>query len=449
MWGASAGGHLVALLGMTGHVRALEVGPNKEHSSRVQAVCDFFGPTDFLKMDAQGGLGHDALDSPESTLLGGPVQNKPAEAARANPLTHLVTSEARQIPPFLIVHGDNDETVPAAQSVLLHEALTAKKTETELVRLPGAGHGGPAFESPEMQAKIAAFFDKHLRPKAAFAAVVADDPRILGNTVFERNNRKNLIFEDGFESGGWRALTNSGSTAGTVATAPPWYQSMNQGDYSAKAVTTPAPREGKYSVRFEWQAANYEKGSNTSKKATLLTAKEPTCREERWWGFSMYLPSKGMEKDSKPEILVQWHSTPDKGEAWTNPPLSFSNSNDQLSVSWIYDTRALTPDGWRDWDRKGARLGPTPKDRWVDLVFHIKWDPWGQGPAGGVDGWQKGRGPARHRHRLQRSGGQLHGHRPVQVRGNERPCRARRLLRRGPRRQQGGDLRRRCPRGKD
>src|SRR5205085_12369694 len=50
-WGASAGGHLVALLGTTGAAAELEghVSDLKE-SSRVQAVVDWCGPTDFLEM---------------------------------------------------------------------------------------------------------------------------------------------------------------------------------------------------------------------------------------------------------------------------------------------------------------------------------------------------------------------------------------------------------------
>ena len=60
-------------------------------------------------------------DSPESQLVGGPIQERPAEVARANPVTY-VTSEA---PPFLIVHGDRDPLVPYHQSTLLVAALKA------------------------------------------------------------------------------------------------------------------------------------------------------------------------------------------------------------------------------------------------------------------------------------------------------------------------------------
>ena len=51
-WGSSAGGHLAAMLGTTGDVKEFEVGENLGVSSRVQAVVDYFGPTDFLQMDA-------------------------------------------------------------------------------------------------------------------------------------------------------------------------------------------------------------------------------------------------------------------------------------------------------------------------------------------------------------------------------------------------------------
>jgi acetyl esterase/lipase len=72
-WRASAGGHLVALLGTSGGTADLEgKGGNADQSSRVQAVVDFFGPTDFLQMDAHAVPGarlkHDPPTSPESRL---------------------------------------------------------------------------------------------------------------------------------------------------------------------------------------------------------------------------------------------------------------------------------------------------------------------------------------------------------------------------------------------
>jgi len=75
-WGSSAGGHLVALLGTTGDVDEFDTNEeNRERSARVQAVCDWFGPTDFLRMnDFPGSMDHDAAGSPESLFIGGPMR---------------------------------------------------------------------------------------------------------------------------------------------------------------------------------------------------------------------------------------------------------------------------------------------------------------------------------------------------------------------------------------
>lgn len=165
VWGASAGGHLVALLGAAGDAKEFDVGPSLDRSSRVQAVCDYFGPTDFSKMDAQGGKGHDDPKSPESTLLGGPVQERPDAVARANPIAHTVAAKPGGLPPFLIVHGLKDKTVPVGQSRLLLDALKAKGADAELVELPDDGHGGKGFETKETLDRVGAFFDEHLKAK--------------------------------------------------------------------------------------------------------------------------------------------------------------------------------------------------------------------------------------------------------------------------------------------
>jgi acetyl esterase/lipase len=159
-WGESAGGHLAAMLGTAGHERSLEVGEHLEHSSRVQAVLDFFGPTDFLQMDAHRlpeGMIHDAPDSPESQLVGGPIQGFPAEVARANPATYVTP----QAPPFLIVHGDRDPLVPYHQSTLLVAALEAAGVPVTFYTVVGAGHGG--FDDPQIPILVREFLLTHLR----------------------------------------------------------------------------------------------------------------------------------------------------------------------------------------------------------------------------------------------------------------------------------------------
>jgi acetyl esterase/lipase len=160
-WGASAGGHLVAMLGTTGEVKAFDKGPNLEYSSRVQAVCDWFGPTDFTQMSKfKSDMDHDAADSPESQLLGGPVQQNKEKAARANPLTYVTKDD----PPFLIMHGDQDPLVPINQSELLHEALRKADVPVTFYIVKGAGHG---FGGPDNEQQVHDFFAKHLKPASS------------------------------------------------------------------------------------------------------------------------------------------------------------------------------------------------------------------------------------------------------------------------------------------
>jgi acetyl esterase/lipase len=141
-YGASAGGHLAAMLGTAGDVAAFDVGANPGVSSRVQTVVDFFGPTDFLQMDAhrpsEKAMVHDTPDSPESQLVGGPIRDNPEKVARGNPVTYVTADD----PPFLIVHGDADLLVPHHQSELLEAALRKAGVRVRLETIPGGPHGG-------------------------------------------------------------------------------------------------------------------------------------------------------------------------------------------------------------------------------------------------------------------------------------------------------------------
>lgn len=146
-WGPSAGGHLAAMLGTAAHETSFDVGMHLEHTSSVQCVVDYFGPTDFLQMDAQrlpDGMIHDAPDSPESELIGGPIQAHPEKSACANPITYI-TADA---PPFLIVHGDQDPLVPYGQSLLLAKALQQYGVEVTFYTVVGGGHG--RFTDPQV-----------------------------------------------------------------------------------------------------------------------------------------------------------------------------------------------------------------------------------------------------------------------------------------------------------
>jgi acetyl esterase/lipase len=160
-WGASAGGHLVALLGVTGQVKDFDVGENLDQSSAVQCVIDWFGPADFPAYDpnlAEPSIRRENPDSVLAKLLGGPISQKLDLAKRASPVT-WVTKDAA---PMLIMQGTKDPLVPLEQSQRLYDKLKAAGADATLEVIEGAGHGGPEFTSPERIKLMMNFVTKHL-----------------------------------------------------------------------------------------------------------------------------------------------------------------------------------------------------------------------------------------------------------------------------------------------
>ncbi len=167
-WGASAGGSLVSLLGTTCGVAELEGAElgNAEQSSCVQAVVDWFGPIDFLKMDEQfAGTScpqtHDAANSPESMLVGAAIQTVPEIVQTTNPMNYITADDA----PFFIENGTADCNIPPIQNKNLADALSAVigADNVTYISLEGAGHGGSQFGTAENLALVIAFLDKYLK----------------------------------------------------------------------------------------------------------------------------------------------------------------------------------------------------------------------------------------------------------------------------------------------
>ena len=155
--GGSSGGNLAGVVG------AADAPAGETVSSRVQAVIDFYGASDVLTMPPNvpgpGKTDADLANANAAKLLGGIVRDRP-ELARAMSTLHLVT---RDDPPFLIIHGDKDDQVPLEQSQRLHAKLKETGVPSELIVLPGAGHGGKEFSTDEVKAKIRAFLARSLK----------------------------------------------------------------------------------------------------------------------------------------------------------------------------------------------------------------------------------------------------------------------------------------------
>ena len=155
-WGTSAGGHLVALMGT-------RKCPDPETiSSQVQAVCDWFGPTELMTMPpnnvGDGRSEADVANSNGAKLLGDTVREVPELAADASALGQVSATSA----PFLIMHGSEDPGVPLEQSTKLHAGLKNAGVSSTLKVIDGAGHGGKEFHSEENRQLVLGFFQRTL-----------------------------------------------------------------------------------------------------------------------------------------------------------------------------------------------------------------------------------------------------------------------------------------------
>jgi len=171
-WGGSAGGYLSSMLGTSAGIPELEdlsLG-NPDQPCDVQAVVDWFGPTNFLKMDEQlaasgllppPGFRHSEANSPESLLLGEMITGIPELVAAANPESYIRPGA----PPFLIQHGTRDPVVPVQQSIGFAAKLRGVLGEDRVILelLEGAEHADEMFETPANVSRVLDFLDSHLK----------------------------------------------------------------------------------------------------------------------------------------------------------------------------------------------------------------------------------------------------------------------------------------------
>lgn len=153
--GESAGGYLSCMAALD-QDKKLDTGEYLEYSSQVQAACPWYPPTDashFPYDDVEK-----AAMSSESLLMGFNVMTHPQEAYENSPVSK-VTPDA---PPFLLIHGTKDSTVPFSQSEELYDALEAAGCDVTLLALDGAEHADLMFFQDEVWQQIIAFFKRTL-----------------------------------------------------------------------------------------------------------------------------------------------------------------------------------------------------------------------------------------------------------------------------------------------
>lgn len=139
LWGESAGGYLASMAGAT----------DTDADSRVQAVIDKFGASDFTKLMADYGpeaeQGFANSPNPIAQYITGSAGKtlaaSPEAVVAANPVTHAGPGD----PPLLILHGDSDKLISPSQTLLLHNDVTKAGGDSTRYVVRGADHGDLAF----------------------------------------------------------------------------------------------------------------------------------------------------------------------------------------------------------------------------------------------------------------------------------------------------------------
>ena len=165
-------------MGLTGDIRSFDgSGPNQDQSSRVQAVVNFFGPTDFTTSYDPG----KSVDAAEvlPLFLGGDLKYAHNLHVRASPL-NWVTPNAS---PVLTIHGTKDDYVAYEHAVRINERLIKAGVETKLLTLEGAGHGFTGKDQERAYQAMIDWFDGKLAPQPSQRLAVVADHGPAGEVV--------------------------------------------------------------------------------------------------------------------------------------------------------------------------------------------------------------------------------------------------------------------------
>ncbi len=165
IWGDSSGGHTALMTGLTENNLALDTEDYQPFSIKVNAIVDFYGPTDISQMNYEPSImDHTDAKSPEGMIIGGKnVMEHLDDAAATNPINYL--NSPKTTAPILIFHGSKDRLVPFKQSVLLADALQKNNYLYQFYQIKGADHGSSEFWTKEIFDIVDAFLKSNMKKK--------------------------------------------------------------------------------------------------------------------------------------------------------------------------------------------------------------------------------------------------------------------------------------------
>lgn len=156
--GFSAGGHLASLLALSNNNNVKQFVAAPVHF-KIKLALDFYGPSDFIMLANNPDTAISNMRNPVSILLGALPVDRPDIAKMASPVTYIDKND----PPFLIVQGEKDQSVPNTQSKILHSWLTLNGVKNELIIVPNAPHYGSMFDAEYIRQRMFEYLHNYLK----------------------------------------------------------------------------------------------------------------------------------------------------------------------------------------------------------------------------------------------------------------------------------------------
>ncbi|MCW3106341.1 MAG: alpha/beta hydrolase [Segetibacter sp.] len=158
--GFSAGGHIASLLALSNNNNIKAFYPIGVKSQfKIKCVLDFYGPSDLVAIFNNPDTSVNNARNPVAILLGATPIDRPDLAKRASPVTYIDKND----PPFFIVQGEKDESVPNTQSRLLSSWLTVTGVKNELTIVPNAPHYGIMFDEDWIRQRLFTFLKSNMK----------------------------------------------------------------------------------------------------------------------------------------------------------------------------------------------------------------------------------------------------------------------------------------------